>query len=77
MKIIGALVITFALLIPYMMFSEWMIKSGKEDQIDAWLDKWVGKIGKLLFYAARVILVAIIGFGSLFYLWGVFGIVEW
>lgn len=77
MKIIGALVITFALLIPYMMFSEWMIKSGKEDQIDAWLDKWVGIIGKLVFYAARVILVAIIWFGSLFYLWGVFGIVEW
>jgi hypothetical protein len=76
MKIFLALVVMFAMLVPFLIFYERLIKNGVIDKIEAWLDVNFGKIGGVLIYWAVALTLGFSGMLLYFLLMFRLGIYE-
>ena len=76
MKIFLALAVMFAMLVPFLIFYERLIKNGVIDKIEAWLDVNFGKIGGVLIYWAIALTLGFSGMLLYFLLMFRLGIYE-
>ncbi|MDC1401514.1 hypothetical protein N8349_03650 [Gammaproteobacteria bacterium] len=76
MKIFLALAVMFAMLVPFLIFYERLIKNGAIDKVEAWLLEYFGKIGGVVIYWGVALTIGISGMLLYFLLMFRLGIYE-